>query len=222
MSANGLFIVAAVSGLAELSGRISEGFVAVSCGEGASSSPVASASAFPEELQPGETLVITFARPTPPVPYHGAARAGIHMKPRFKIKMHEAQLAWLERCVFNGRKLSNAAPAWAAMQLEFAGILRIDPPSPMWLEKKQIAAWLAGKVKAEKATRRAASAQARKATTPAGPSAKGKRKAPAKSSGQKSAKNRGAARLTTEIPTRRKKRSQRPRAAPSRAVMIRV
>jgi len=212
---DGLFIVAAVSGLAELTGRISEGFVAVSYGDGASSSPVASASAFPEELLPGETLVITFARPTPPVPYHGAARAGIHMKPRFK--MHEAQLAWLERCVFNGRKLSNAAPAWAAMKLEFDGILRIDPPSPMWLEKKQIATWLAGKLKAEKATRRAASAQARKVPTPAGPSAKGKRKTPAaKRPGQKSAKkSRGRATVDSDSGTSDEKEEEESEAESS-------
>ena len=212
---DGLFIVAAVSGLAELTGRISEGFVAVSYGDGASSSPVASASAFPEELLPGETLVITFARPTPPVPYHGAARAGIHMKPRFK--MHEAQLAWLERCVFNGRKLSNAAPAWAAMKLEFDGILRIDPPSPMWLEKKQIATWLAGKLKAEKATRRAASAQARKVPTPAGPSAKGKRKTPAaKRPGRKSAeKSRGRATVDSDSGTSDEKEEEESEAESS-------
>jgi len=109
-----LFIVAAVSGLAELTGRISEDFVAVSYGDGALSSPGTSASTFQKELLPGETLVTTSARLTPPVPYHGAARAGIHMKPRFKI--HEAQLVRLERCVFNGRTLSNAALAWAKMK----------------------------------------------------------------------------------------------------------
>jgi len=76
--------------------------------------PAPARSQFPEELLPGETLVNTSARLTPPVPYHGAARAGIHMKPRFK--MHEAQLVRLERCVFNGRTLSNAALAWAKMK----------------------------------------------------------------------------------------------------------
>ena len=100
-------------------------------------------------------------RPQPPIPLHGSARKGIHMATKFS--MHPEQEKWLERNVFkDGLEQMRPSAAWVSMKAFFSGKIRVDTMTPMWLEKDQIAKWLAGKKSEEKARRKAMKAASKK------------------------------------------------------------
>ena len=100
-------------------------------------------------------------RPQPPIPLHGSARKGIHMATKFS--MHPEQEKWLERNVFkDGLEQMRPSAAWVSMKAFFPGKIRVDTMTPMWLEKDQIAKWLAGKKSEEKARRKAMKAASKK------------------------------------------------------------
>jgi len=107
-------------------------------------------------LGAGRTVEVELRRPAPPIPYHGAARKGIHKQTR--VKMASGQLAWLEANVFYGgvarMHAEPALEALEAMKAAFAEQIRIDTMTPMWLSKDQISTWRAAQVKDEKNKRR--------------------------------------------------------------------
>ena len=151
---DGHFRVSSIlGGLAAESGQITLGFLVVGCSAD-DSEPVAPTNEFEfsGSLAAGASLLLTFRRPTPPIPYHGSARKGIHKQPKFK--MHPLQKAWLEEMVFKGGEAHMLpAVAWEAMKAKFSDMIRVRTKTPMWLEKDQIAEWLAAR-KAEEKSRR--------------------------------------------------------------------
>ena len=147
--AAGCFVVTAVCGLAEASAQIADGYV-VSDIDGA---PPTDKDELLKELKAGTWITVTFRRPAPEIPFHGSARKGIHKQARFK--MLSEQEGWLQEYVFkNGIPLLRAAAAWTAMKAKFSGKIRNDTLTPGWLDKDQIATWLAAQVKKEKDLRR--------------------------------------------------------------------
>lgn len=104
--------------------------------------------------------MVKLKRPQPDISFHGIARKGIHSAPRFTF--HDRQMRWLEENVFQeNRALARPSSAWDSMKAFFSGKMRADTMTPMWLEKDQIAKWLAGK-KAEEKTRRRENAKKQK------------------------------------------------------------
>jgi hypothetical protein len=84
-----------------------------------------------------------------------AAGAVIKLHSMGKFSMASRQVGWLEEYVFKDRMpLMRPSVAWASMQAYFAGKLRADSMTPMWLEKGQIAKWIAAKKSEEKARRK--------------------------------------------------------------------
>ena len=70
---------------------------------------------FSAVLHAGHAVEVELRRPEPPIPFHGAARKGIHKQTR--VKMAAGQLAWLKANVpFGGMARMHAAPAWVAMK----------------------------------------------------------------------------------------------------------
>jgi hypothetical protein len=110
----------------------------------------------------GVALVVRLKRPEPEISFHGIARKGIHSVPRFT--MHDRQKEWLEENVFHGKRDLCCRPssAWDLMKARFSGVLRQDTMIPMWLEKDQIAKWLAGKKSEEKTRRKEKDKEAKK------------------------------------------------------------
>ena len=85
----------------------------------------------------GSSKILTLRRPRPPIPFHGAARKGLHKKAQFK--MHAEQEKWLKANAFvGGRSLLRPKDAWMGMKAHFSGQLRVGTMTPMWLEKDQI------------------------------------------------------------------------------------
>ena len=149
------FVVSSVSGLALATAQVSVGFeVAGVCfGNGEDMRLPEGPGELSTVLGAGRTVEVELRRPEPPIPYHGAARKGIHKQTR--VKMAAGQLAWLKANVFyGGVARMHAAPAWVAMKAAFADQIRIDTMTPMWLSKDQISTWRAAQVKDEKAARR--------------------------------------------------------------------
>jgi hypothetical protein len=152
----GGYVVAGVSSLAEASTQIAPGFVVLGFARGgASFSPPETTSCFSGSLAAGESIVVTLRLPHVPIPYHGSARYGAHKNVTFK--MHSAQRQWLEDNAFRGGlEILRPAPAHAAMKAAFKEQMRVDTMTPLWLDKDQIAAWLAQKNRDEKERRRQA------------------------------------------------------------------
>jgi hypothetical protein len=152
----GGYVVAAVSSLAEASAQIAPGFVVLGLARGDRPfEPPTSTNCFDGHLAAGESIVVTLRLPPVPIPYHGSARYGAHKNVIFK--MHGAQRQWLEDNVFKGgMERLRPAPAHAAMKAAFKDQMRVDTMTPMWLDKDQIATWLAQKNKEEKERRRQA------------------------------------------------------------------
>ena len=145
----GCFIVSTLSGLGEGAATIEEGYVVLDIG-GASPTDT---DELLKELPAGATLTVTFRRPEPEIPFHGSARKGIHKQTRFK--MLPEQEAWLREYVFkDGRPHMRASEAWKAMKAKYSGKMRADTSTPAWLDKDQIATWLASQVKKEKDIRK--------------------------------------------------------------------
>lgn len=143
------FIVSAVSGLGEMSAKIEEGYVVSDIG----GAPPTDKNELTKELLAGTSLTVTFRRPEPDIPFHGSARKGIHKQTRFK--MLPEQEAWLNEYVFkDGRDHMRPSVAWNAMKSKFSGKIRVDTSTPAWLDKDQIAKWLASQVKKEKELRK--------------------------------------------------------------------
>ena len=149
------FVVSSVSGLALATAQVSVGFevVGVCFGIGEDMRLPEGPGELSTVLGAGRTVEVELRRPEPPIPYHGAARKGIHKQTR--VKMASGQLAWLEANVFyGGVARMHAKPALEAMKAAFAEQIRIDTMTPMWLSKDQISTWRAAQVKDEKNKRR--------------------------------------------------------------------
>ena len=145
---NGRIVVDEVSDLALKSARIYAGLI-VEAINGEVPSPDDDLEN--RVLENGGSMSIKFRRQAK-IPYHGFARKALHKKPRFTI--HKRQLEWLEENVHkNGRWLLRPAEAAASMRAHFSNKLRADTRTPMWLEKDQIAAWVAERNKNEKRKR---------------------------------------------------------------------
>ena len=148
---NGFFFVKAVHGLAEKTSQVSPGFI-VQAIDGVCPTSMSELSGI---MAAGSSKILTLRRPRPPIPFHGAARKGLHKKAQFK--MHAEQEKWLKANAFvGGRSLLRPKDAWMGMKAHFSGQLRVDTMTPMWLEKDQISAWLARQVSHEKARRKEA------------------------------------------------------------------
>jgi hypothetical protein len=146
-----VFEVAAVSGLAATFARVAAGYIVESI-EGGSGliSPAVGELPLPSI---GVQLLVKLKRPQPKISFHGIARKGIHSAPRFT--MHARQTRWLEENVFFGNQAHmRPSCAWDSMKAFFSTKMRTDMMTPMWLEKDQIAKWLAGKKSEEKTRRR--------------------------------------------------------------------
>ena len=151
------------------------------------------------EIGAGRKLEVTFRRPSPPIPFHGSERETIHKEPRFV--MLPEQLGWLKQSAFDhstGEALMRPVVAYQAMKVHFRNRLRQDTKTPMWLEKHQIAKWLAEQKKEEKEKRKRERTSEK--TTDTNKKGKrtaggGKRKEPPKGSeeGNKKSKTRASA-----------------------------
>ena len=167
------FVVSSVSGLARGTAKVAVGFevVGVKFGGDEGFRLPTNPGEFSAVLHAGHAVEVELRRPEPPIPFHGAARKGIHKQTR--VKMAAGQLAWLKANVFfGGIARMHAAPAWVAMKAAFADQIRIDTMTPMWLSKDQISTWRAAQCKGEKAARqlgrKAQSKRTKKADTGAG------------------------------------------------------
>lgn len=130
------------------------------------------------ELSLGRAIDLTFKRPTPPLPFHGIARKGIHKSVQYLL--HEKQLEWLHANVFSGgRTLMRDKPAADAMKAHFHRTLREDTITPMWLDQERISSWLSARTKEEKDRRRAAQ-RVDKSTSAGSASASAPKKVPPK------------------------------------------
>ena len=70
--------------------------------------------------------------------------------------MQHSGSGWRTTLSIGGLQRPLAAPAHAAMKAAFKGEMRADTIVPLWLEKNQIAVWLAQKNRYEKERRRRA------------------------------------------------------------------
>ena len=154
----GGYTVSGVSGLAEASAQIAEGFVAIaySCGDTTpttTTTTIDSAHPLPETLRAGESITVTVLYPPASIPYHGSSRYSAHKRVTFK--MHPEQVRWLEEHAFKGGlQLMRPVTAHLAMKAQYKQQIRTDTMTPLWLDKDQIATWMAGRNKDEKQRRR--------------------------------------------------------------------
>ena len=150
---NGSFVVTSVSGLAMNTAKVSEGFEVVGVDFGEGMRLPASPGELSVVIEKGCTVEVELRRPEPPIPFHCAARKGIHKQTR--VKMNAGQLEWLQANVFHGGEARmHSAPACIAMKAAFAQQIRTDTMTPMWLSKDQISTWRAAQFKDEKNRRR--------------------------------------------------------------------
>lgn len=145
----GVFVVSAVSGLASTSTQVGPGYVARSFDAGDGMQAITTKEDVAGGLEAGKSIVVELTRPPPSIPNHGSARKNIRKQAQFK--MLETQREWLEEYVFKDNiELMRPADAWKAMRAKFSNVLRVDTSTPVWLEKEQIAKWLADKIKKRK------------------------------------------------------------------------
>ena len=165
---DGKFIVADLqkTGLAFLSAKIGKDWVLSDIdGAVANAAAVVSLKCIPI----GNSIELLFVKPSPEIPYPGAARMAIHKAVQFVL--HPDQLAWLQLNAFaDGKPLNRPKEVWRAMKGAFHSTMRTDTMTPMWLEQGRIEDWVAKQVKSAKEERKIekkAAAPPKEASTPA-------------------------------------------------------